>query len=231
MNRSKLQRTYMAEINLLRHYPKSTRPIEERGQRITDEHRATARRFDGEFFDGDRLYGYGGYSYHPRFWTDTVRLFCEHYQLVPGASVLDVGCAKGFMMYDFKLAMPDIRIRGLDISQYAKEHAEEEVKDCIDIGTASKLPYPDHSFDLVISINTIHNLPLEECKEAIREIQRVSRKYAFITMDAWRTEREREQLAKWNLTALTYMSVQDWEIVFQEVGFTGDYWWFIAESE
>lgn len=217
------------EINLLDLYPRSKRPIEERGKLVTEEHRKIARQFGKEYFDGDRLYGYGGYSYHPRFWKATVQRFRDYYRLVEDASVLDVGCAKGFMLHDFKELMPKLTIAGIDISEYAIEHAIETVKPFLRVGNAKELPYPDNSFDLVISINTVHNLALEECKQALREIQRVSRVHTFITVDAWRTEEERKRMMKWNLTALTYMHVDDWKKIFVEVGYTGDYYWFIAE--
>jgi SAM-dependent methyltransferase len=219
----------MSEINLMDQYPRSKRPIEERARLITEEHRKIARQFGKEYFDGDRLYGYGGYYYHPRFWKATVKRFRDYYQLAEDASILDVGCAKGFMLHDFKELMPNLTIAGIEISEYAIEHAIETVKPFLRVGNAKELPYEDDSFDLVISITTIHNLPLEECKQALREIQRVSREHAFITMDAWRTEEERERLMKWNLTALTYMHVDDWRRLFAEVGYTGDYYWFIAE--
>lgn len=217
------------EINLLDLYPHSKRPIEQRGRLVTDEHRRIARQFGKEYFDGDRLYGYGGYNYHPRFWKATVKRFRDYYQLADNAGVLDVGCAKGFMLHDFKELMPNLTIAGIDISEYAIEHAIETVKPLLRVGNAKTLPYQDNSFDLVISINTVHNLSLEECRQALREIQRVSRKHAFITVDAWRTEEEREQLMKWNLTALTYMHVDGWKKLFAEVGYTGDYYWFIPE--
>jgi ubiquinone/menaquinone biosynthesis C-methylase UbiE len=105
----------------------------------------------------------------------------------------------------------------------------EEMTPFICVANAKELPYPDRSFDLVISINTIHNLPIEDCRQALREIQRVTRKHAFITVDAWRNEEECERLLKWNLTALTSMHVDDWKRIFHEVGYTGDYYWFIAE--
>ena len=219
----------MPEIHLLDSYPRSKRPIEERGKLITEEHRRVARQFGREYFDGDRLFGYGGYNYHPHFWTDTVRRFRDYYQLAEDAAVLDVGCAKSFMLHDFKQLMPQLTIAGIDLSQYAYDHAMVEVKPFIQVGNATRLPYGDSSFDLVISINTVHNLPLEECKQALREIQRVSRAHAFVTVDAWRTEAERQRLMKWNLTALTYMPVDDWVKLFAEVGYTGDYYWFIAE--
>lgn len=219
----------MAEINLLDQYPRSKRPIDERGKQVTEEHREIGRLFGKQYFDGDRLYGYGGYNYQPRFWQATVKRFRGHYRLAYNASVLDVGAAKGFMLHDFKELMPNLTIAGIDVSQYALDHALDSVRPCLRLGNAVKLDFPDKSFDLVISINTIHNLPLEQCKQALREIQRVSRKHAFVTMDAWRSEEERERLMKWNLTALTYMHVDDWKKLFQEVGYTGDYYWFIAE--
>jgi SAM-dependent methyltransferase len=218
------------EINLLDLYPKSKRPIDERAALITEAHRDAARKFDVEYFDGDRLSGYGGYNYHPRFWTDTVRRFRDHYGLAPDARVLDVGCAKGFMMYDFKLLMPDLQIQGIDISDYAYKHAKPEMQPFMQVANAAELPFEDNSFDLVICINTIHNLPLARCKQAFREIQRVTRRDAFVVNDAWRNDRERQGMLKWNLTALTYMHVDDWKRLFDEVGYQGDYWWFIAES-
>lgn len=220
----------MAEINLLDQYPKSKRPIDDRAQMITEAHRATARQFGEAFFDGDRLTGYGGYNYNPRFWTDTVKRIRDYYGLAPDASVLDIGCAKGFMMYDFKLLMPDMDIRGIDVSEYAIANAKEEMKPFVQVADAKELPFEDSSFDLVIAINTLHNLPLDECKQALREVERVSRKHAFVMNDAWHNDAERQAMLNWNLTALTYMHVDDWKALFDEVGYTGDYYWFIAES-
>ena len=219
----------MTEINLLDQYPRSKRAIEERAKQITDEQRLVARKFGKEFFDGDRLSGYGGYSYHPRYWGETVKRFRDYYNLNKDAAILDVGCAKGFMLHDFKQLIPEITIAGIDISQYAIENAIEDVRPYVQVGNAYKLPYMDKSFDLVISINTIHNLPINYCKKALQEIERVSRSHSFIVVDAWRNEEEKERMLKWNLTAQTYMHVNEWKRVFEEVGYTGDYYWFISE--
>ncbi len=217
------------EVNLMDRYPRSKRPIDERASLVKDEHRRVAREFGKDFFDGDRLFGYGGYNYHPRFWQETVRRFRDYYRLPDHASILDVGSGKGFMLHDFQELMPLAQLAGIDISQYAFENALPSVKPFLQVGCASVLPYPDHSFDLVLSINTIHNLPLDLCKQSLREIQRVSRGHAFIMVDAWRTEEEHQRLLKWILTAQTYMHVDDWKRLFSEVAYTGDYYWFIPE--
>lgn len=227
--RSTKDTNHSSEVNLLDRYPRSKRPIDERAQTISNEHRRIASLFGEEYFDGDRFHGYGGYKYHPRFWRDTVRRFRDFYNLAPDVSILDVGCAKGFMLHDFKELMPDATVAGIDVSQYALDNAHEAVKPFLKHGNVKELPYEDNSFDLVIAVNTIHNLPLAECKQALGEIQRVSRQHSFVMVDAWRNESERARLMEWNLTALTYMHVDQWKQTFDESGYTGEYYWFIAE--
>ena len=217
----------MAELDLLQYYPKSKRNVADRLDRVDEKVKEVSRRFGQEYFDGDRIYGYGGYNYHPRFWTDTVRHIRDCYQLPAHAKILDVGCAKGFMMHDFKLLMPEIDIRGIDVSRYAIDNAIDTMKSHVQVGDAAELPFADGEFDLVLAINTIHNLPNGLCRQALWEIQRVTRKDAFVMVDAWRTDEEKELLEAWVLTAKTYMHVDDWKQMFDEVGYRGDYYWFI----
>ncbi|MDD3374512.1 MAG: class I SAM-dependent methyltransferase [Candidatus Omnitrophica bacterium] len=217
----------MAEINLLKNYPVTKRNLDERIDVKTEEVCFVARQFGKDFFDGDRKYGYGGYSYHPRFWQPVVPDFQKHYDLSGSSSILDVGCGKGFMLYDFVQAIPGIKVEGIDISSYAIQNAKEEVKSFLKVANATSLPYEDNSFDLVVSINTVHNLDLEECQKAICEIHRVSKKNCFITVDAYRTSEEKKRMDAWNLTAKTYMSVDEWKEFFKQAGYQGDYFWFI----
>jgi len=215
------------EINLLEKYPQANRNLQERESGKTEEQRAIARQFGKEFFDGDRSTGYGGFTYSPRFWQPVIPTFAEHWQLTSDSSVLDVGCAKGFMLYDLVQAIPGISIAGVDISKYAIENGKSEVKDFLSVADAMSLPFEDDSFDVVISINTIHNLERDECAQALREIERVARQGALITVDAYRNDEEFERMMAWNLTAKTIMSVDDWVAFFNEVGHSGDYFWFI----
>ncbi len=214
------------EINLLDRLPAVRRDPKARAQAKTAEDRALAKQFGRDFFDGERRHGYGGYRYDGR-WLPVARRIVEYYQLPPDARILDVGAAKGFLLHDFLQVLPGATVRGIDVSTYARDHAHAGTGALIDIGSAESLPYADASFDLVLSINSIHNLPLERCKQALREMERVSRAHKFVTIDAWRNEEEHQRLLDWILTAETYLSVEDWVRLFGEVGYTGDYWWFI----
>jgi ubiquinone/menaquinone biosynthesis C-methylase UbiE len=218
----------MPETNLMVHYPSGKGRAAERPA-ITEQDKRISKQFGRDYFDGDRRHGYGGFSYHPRFWTDTVRHIRDVYQLPEDAAILDVGCAKGFMLYDFMLLMPQARVAGIDVSSYAIENALEPVRPFVEVGNAKALPYDDHSFDLVLSINTIHNLPYDECKQSMREIQRVSRRHAFVMVDAFRNEQQRQAMLQWVLTAETMLSTADWLKLFAEAGYTGDYSWWTVE--
>ncbi|KIM05710.1 MAG: methyltransferase type 11 [Sulfurovum sp. AS07-7] len=215
------------EIDLLVNYPKTKRDLKARAESKTEEDRAIARKFGQDFFDGDRKHGYGGFSYMSRFWQPVIPTFQEYFGLDEKSRVLDVGCAKGFMLYDMTQLIPGITVRGIDVSEYAIQNAKDEVKEFLSIADARSLPFEDNSFDVVISINTIHNLEKEECAKALQEIERVSRGKSFITVDAYRNDEEKEAMFAWNLTAKTIMSVDEWKKFFDEVGYSGDYYWFI----
>ena len=215
------------EIDLLVNYPRAKRDVEGRGAMKTEQDRATARLFGRDFFDGDRRTGYGGFTYHPRFWQPTIPMFQRHYGLTAASSVLDVGCAKGFMMHDLAALIPGITVKGIDVSTYAIEHVIESMRPHVQVADARSLPFADGTFDVVISINTIHNLELDGVRDSLREIQRVNRRGSFVTVDAYRDEAEKERMHTWNLTARTILSVAEWKRLFHEVGYTGDYYWFI----
>ena len=215
------------EIDLLENYPRTKRNVEERGETKTEDVRRIARQFGKEFFDGDRQYGYGGFKYFSRFWQPVIPTLQKHFGLTGRSSLLDVGCAKGFMLHDLVELIPDITVSGVDVSDYAIEHAMDDIKSKVQVADAKNLPFADNSFDVVIAINTIHNLERADCAKALCEIQRVSRKGSFITVDAYRNDDEKQRMFAWNLTAKTIMSVDEWVAFFEEVGYTGDYFWFM----
>ena len=216
----------MAEINLLSSLPKSKRSITERKEAKTKEHVKISRMYDKDYFDGDREYGYGAYKYGGR-WISVAKDMKDHFQLNDGDKVLDVGCAKGFLVKDF-LDL-GIQSNGIDISNYAINNSLIEIKDRLVIGNAEKLPFPDNSFDAVVSINTIHNLDREKCKQAINEMQRVSKnkEKLFIQVDSYLNEEQKKIFESWVLTAKFYGYPKEWVKLFKECNYEGDWNWTI----
>ena len=214
------------EIDLLRNYPKAKRNIEGRLESKTEEDRRLARKFEKEFFDGDRSHGYGGFSYNKKFWQPVIPDFKQYWNLSSSSSILDVGCAKGFMLHDFKELIPGISIAGIDISHYAIENCIDDVKPYVQIASADNLPFDDNSFDYCISITTLHNFERKGVIKALQELERVSNLGSFITVDAYRDAEEMKRMYAWNLTAKTILHVDEWKELFEEAGYSGDYFWF-----
>jgi len=185
-----------------------------------------SKKFGKDYFDGDRQYGYGGYKYDGR-WRPFAEKLIDHYGLKTGDKILDIGCAKGFLVHDFRQALPGLEAIGLDVSDYAIANAMPDVKPFLRVGTAAELPYPDHHFDLVVSVNTLHNLYLPDLFKSLREIERVGRRHKFIVLDSYRNEREKVNLMYWQLTCECFFTPAEWEWIFQQAGYSGD-WDFVC---
>lgn len=219
----------MVEINLLGSIPKVFRDT---GARTRDKaaNRAAALTFGFEYFDGRREQGYGGYTYDGR-WIKVSHAVIDHFRLAPGMRVLDVGCAKGFLVKDLADALPNLYVCGLDISEYALTHAHPDSRTRLVRGTADILPFPNGSLDLILSINTIHNLDRAGCIRALREMERVAPGRGFVQVDAYRSQAEKAIFEEWMLTAKTYLTPDGWLDLFREAGYKGDWYWTILELD
>jgi SAM-dependent methyltransferase len=202
------KRDYLARVND-KEYPKAKAA-------------ALAKQWGFDYWDGDRRINYGGYKYMPGRWAPVAKLLAEHYKLKPGNKVLDVGCGKGFQLYELTLQVPGLTVRGLDISEYALENSKQEVKQFLDHGTAASLPYLNKEFDLVISINTLHNLNNKELEAALVEIERVGRN-KYICVESYRNEQEKENLLYWQVTCEQFNTPADWEWWLKKTEYSGDY--------
>jgi SAM-dependent methyltransferase len=219
----------MASVDLMRHYPRSARKM--RAPRSQDPaNRAAALRFGAEYFDGTREQGYGGYRYDGR-WIPIARDIVAHFGLRAGHRVLEVGCAKGFLVKDLMGVCPGLEVWGLDISEYALGHAEPEARGRLVAGTADRLPFRDSSFDLVLCLNVVHNLDRPRCLDALRHIQRLAPGRGYVLVDAYRSDAERDIFLGWVLTAVTFLKPEEWEALFREAGYTGDYYWTILDPD
>ena len=180
-----------------------------------------AKKWGVEYWDGDRKTGYGGYRYDGR-WRKVADAMTRHYGLRPGDRILDVGCGKGFLLYDFTQALPGVEVAGIDISRYGIEHAKEEVRPYLQVASAAELPFPDHSFDLVVSITTLHNLYCYDLDKALREVERVGKK-KYIVVESYRNDEEKANLLYWQLTCEAFCTPEEWRWWFRQTGYTGDY--------
>ncbi len=217
----------MPEIDLMKRYPKTRRDdLLAQRETVSEKEREYLRTFPREYFDGSRRQGLGGYHYDPKFWSPVVEDMVKYYGLTAENSVLDVGCAKGFMLYDFTRIVSGIRVAGIDISDYALSQAKEEIKPFLAKASCDALPFPDNCFDLVVSIATIHNLDIQGVKRSLREIMRVTCKYAFIKINGHHNKKEKIAFDRWNIVAQTSLYIEEWIAIFEEVGYTGDYCWF-----
>ena len=175
-----------------------------------------------DYWDGSRDTGYGGYKYDGR-WRSVAQDLIDIYSLQDGAKILDVGSGKGFLLHELKSLNNTFEVRGLDISQYAIENCMEEISQYCEVGCASKLPFSDNEFDLVISINTLHNLNLHKLWQAMSEINRVSNQHQYLCVEAYRNEREKVNLLYWQLTCRTFFNPDDWEFLFKKTDYQGDF--------
>ena len=181
-----------------------------------------SKKWDFDYWDGDRRICYGGYRYIEGRWEKVARLIAQHYGIRAGDKILDIGCGKGYLMYDFTKVVPGVEVYGLDISQYAIRNAKEEVRDRITQGSATSLPWPDKYFDLAISITTLHNLHCYDLEKALREMERVAaRKY--LCVESYRNETEKANLLYWQATCEAFNTPEEWEWWYKLTGYTGDY--------
>lgn len=181
-----------------------------------------AKQWGKDYWDGDRKFGYGGMRYDGR-WQVVAENMAKHYGLKAGDRILDVGCGKGFLLYEFTQVVPGIEICGLDISTYAIENSKEEVRPFLQAGNANHLPFPDKSFDLVITLNTLHNLYCHDLEKALREIERVGRKNKYIVVESYRNEEEKANLLYWQITCESFYTPEEWNWWFGLCGYTGDW--------
>lgn len=214
----------MAEVDFLS--PLHTATKRNYVQRVVDHDKAecaeVAKKWGVDYWDGDRRYGYGGMRYDGR-WRKVAEAMAAHYGLKAGNRILDVGCGKAFLLYEFTQVVPGLEVAGLDISEYGIANAKEEVRPFLKVGNCTRLPWPDGHFDLVYSINTFHNLYNYELKDALTELQRVRRGPAYVCVESYRNEREKANLLYWQLTCETFFTPREWTWAYEQYGYDGDY--------
>ena len=182
-----------------------------------------AKKFDFDYWDGDRRICYGGYKYIEGRWQKVAEKMNDFYKLPKNAKILDIGCGKGYLLYDFLKILPNAEVFGLDISKYALENSKSEIKSKLIQGSATNLPFDDNYFDLVISINTLHCLEAPDLYLALQEMERVSKSYKYLCVESYRNEIEKANLLYWQVSCEAFNTPKEWQWWFEKTGYMGDY--------
>ena len=223
----------MKEIDFMSPLHKSTK--RDYLKRVNDpdypKHKAAvlAKKFDYDYWDGDRRICYGGYNYIEGRWEKVAKKLIQHYQLKNDAKILDIGCGKGYLLFDLMKLLPGLNLFGLDVSGYAAKNSKAEIKEKITVGNATNLPYPDEYFDLVISINTLHCLEAQDLYKALKEMERVSKKDKYLCVESYRNESEKANLLYWQVSCEAFNTPEEWKWWFDLTGYQGDYYFIYFE--
>lgn len=220
----------MEQLDFLRRIHGSTK--RDYVQRVVEHDKAecatVAKQWGYDYWDGERQYGYGGYTYDGR-WLPVAEDISNHYGLKPGDKILDIGCGKAFLLFEFTNAVPGVEVAGIDISEYGLENAKEEIRDNLKVGSCEELPWPDDTFDFVYTINTFHNLKVDQLKNAVQEMERVGNGKKWLCVESYRNEAEKANLLYWQLTCESFYRPEQWAWLYKEWGYTGDYGFIFFE--
>ncbi len=182
-----------------------------------------SKRYEFDYWDGDRKYGYGGYKFIPGRWKNVANKLIKKYKLSNNSKILDIGCGKAFLLYEMKKILPGMKVHGLDISSHGIKNAPKLIRDNLAKYDIRKgLNFKKKSFDLVISLACLHNLEISHLFKIIKKINMIGKK-KYIMVESYRNEKELFNLQCWALTCESFFSKKEWIWLFKKLGYSGDH--------
>ncbi len=182
-----------------------------------------SKKYGFDYWDGNRKFGYGGYKYIEGYQEHLARKLIKEYKLNQKSKILDIGSGKGFLAYELQKILKNKNILCCDISRYAIKNSKKELYNKVfyhDI--RRKFKYKNNHFDLVLSINVLHNLKLESLEKSLKEINRLS-KNKFICVESYKNNKQQFNLQCWALTAETIIDTESWKWIFKKSSYSGDF--------
>jgi SAM-dependent methyltransferase len=182
-----------------------------------------AKQFAYKYWDGDRKYGYGGYKYIPGRWEAVARKLIKKFNLTNDSKIIDIGCGKGFLLYEIFKIIPKAKLIGVDISKYALKYSHLKIKKFLKYHDArKKLNYSKKYFDLAISTGCLHNFDIIDLNLSLKEISRISKKQ-YIVVESYRNNKELFNLQCWALTCESFLSKKEWIWLFNKFSLKGNF--------
>jgi len=180
-----------------------------------------------DYYDGNRLNGYGGFKYDGR-WLKMLPKIIKKYKLTKNSKVLDLGCKKGFLLKDLNILLPGIKTVGIENHAYALKKSVKCQSKLIQ-SEYYKIPYKNKHFDFVIAFNSLYMYNLGDVIKSLKEIERVSKK-SYIVLASGENDKERNKFYKWTLIGTSILLQKEWKKLFKDIGFKGDYYFSSAKS-
>ena len=182
-----------------------------------------AKKYENQYWDGNRKFGYGGYRYIPGRLTKITKLLIKRFKLTNKSKILDIGCGKGFLLYEIKKILPGATVVGLDISKHGIKNCHPSLKNNLKIFDAKKkLPFKNSQFDLALSFGLYHNFSIFELEKSLKEFSRVSKKN-YLMVESYQNDKQLFNLQCWALTCESFFSPKEWEWIFKKFKYKGDY--------
>ena len=182
-----------------------------------------AKKYENQYWDGNRKFGYGGYRYIPGRLTKITKLLITRFKLTNKSKILDVGCGKGFLLYEIKKILPGATVVGLDISKHGIKNCHPSLKNNLKIfDFKKKLPFKNGQFDLALSFGLYHNFSIFELEKSLKEFSRISKKN-YLMVESYKNNKQLFNLQCWALTCESFFSPKEWEWIFKKFKYKGDY--------